>query len=296
MNTGTTEDRLRAALAARAEQVTQDSLSTPAIPVPQPGRRSHLRLLSVAMPLTAAAALAILVVTTAVRPAIRDSLRDTSSTPSASTSTLASTTPPTTPPASEQGSGTAGLGDPGDGAASTAEVDIDLPAYPALRPGDRVPAVKVLQQLLIRLGYRPGPVDGYYGERTATAATQFLSLRGMPSAGGFGPEAWAALLSAGRRPELRRGSSGEAVQRIQRALTAVLERPVIIDGSFGPQTEAAVREYQQRKGLEASGVVTLPTWQYLNGKAVQVPDPDVPPEPTASADPEPPWKTRSNGF
>lgn len=56
---------------------------------------------------------------------------------------------------------------------------------------------------------------------------------------------------------LKRGSKGKDVQRIQRALG------VEAVGEFGPQTEAAVKAYQKRKGLVADGVVGVLTWNMM---------------------------------
>ena len=38
---------------------------------------------------------------------------------------------------------------------------------------------------------------------------------------------------------------------------------VDVDGDFGPQTEGAVRAYQQRHGLVVDGIVGPQTWQAL---------------------------------
>ncbi len=52
---------------------------------------------------------------------------------------------------------------------------------------------------------------------------------------------------------LRLGDQGEAVARLQRALSAA-GRPVGQDGVFGPQTEAALRAFQQARGLTPDGL------------------------------------------
>lgn len=64
------------------------------------------------------------------------------------------------------------------------------------------------------------------------------------------------------QPLLKRGSKGVAVRRLQEALKAAgfsLE----IDGDFGARTEAAVRDFQRKKGLDVDGVVGDDTWKAL---------------------------------
>ena len=56
------------------------------------------------------------------------------------------------------------------------------------------------------------------------------------------------------RPAATPGSSGDLVAHVQRALG------VTADGIFGPQTDAAVRAYQARAGLEVDGMVGPITW------------------------------------
>jgi peptidoglycan hydrolase-like protein with peptidoglycan-binding domain len=56
------------------------------------------------------------------------------------------------------------------------------------------------------------------------------------------------------RPTLRRGARGELVQRLQKAIG------VAVDGTFGPGTEAAVREFQRKHDLVPDGIVGPRTW------------------------------------
>jgi peptidoglycan hydrolase-like protein with peptidoglycan-binding domain len=86
-------------------------------------------------------------------------------------------------------------------------------------------------------------------------------------------------------PTLRRDSSGGAVSSLQRALAA-LGADLAVDGSFGPNTERAVRDFQTRSGLEADGVFGPATkaaiGAALGGRPVPSPTPPspVPPSPT----------------
>ena len=53
---------------------------------------------------------------------------------------------------------------------------------------------------------------------------------------------------------LQRGSKGEDVKKVQNFLG------ITADGDFGPNTEAAVREYQSENGLNVDGIVGSQTW------------------------------------
>ena len=70
------------------------------------------------------------------------------------------------------------------------------------------------------------------------------------------PALSAAIVPYPGKP-LKRGSKGKDVERIQRALK------ITVDGIFGPQTEAAVKAYQKRKGLVVDGIVGPMTWNML---------------------------------
>lgn len=63
-------------------------------------------------------------------------------------------------------------------------------------------------------------------------------------------------------PVLRKGDTGEYVQRMQNLLTKH-GIAVSVDGSFGPLTDAAVKQFQTRAGLQADGVVGGYSWRAL---------------------------------
>ena len=56
-----------------------------------------------------------------------------------------------------------------------------------------------------------------------------------------------------QRTNIAPGSTGPAVEQLQIALVA-LGYPLVVDGEYGPRTEAAVRDFQQRNGLEVDGI------------------------------------------
>lgn len=71
-----------------------------------------------------------------------------------------------------------------------------------------------------------------------------------------------ATKPAPRRPTLHRGSWGEDVAMLQRALRAD-GAAIAVDGDFGAATDAAVRRYQLTRGLTVDGIVAAATWQAL---------------------------------
>ena len=75
---------------------------------------------------------------------------------------------------------------------------------------------------------------------------------------------WVTLLTDGNTPVVKIGSGRYAVRRLQRALNAVLRNhDHDATGVFGPATERALRVWQRRKGLPATGVVAWNTWAAL---------------------------------
>jgi peptidoglycan hydrolase-like protein with peptidoglycan-binding domain len=64
---------------------------------------------------------------------------------------------------------------------------------------------------------------------------------------------------------IKLGDSGDDVKRLQRvfARSKVLA-PDGVDGVFGPQTEQAVKDFQQSNGLAADGIVGPVTWSKVH--------------------------------
>ncbi|MFW6692306.1 peptidoglycan-binding protein [Streptomyces sp. MAR4 CNX-425] len=148
-----------------------------------------------------------------------------------------------------------GGSDSGDG--------ISFTSYPTVKRGASGAHVKAVQTLLKAQSFDPGAVDGQFGPATEAAVTAFQTSRKLAADGVVGPRTWTALLSAGEVVTVRRGSTGEAVKRLQRALTAALGRTVDVDGQFGPATESAVVSYQSSRDLAADGIAGPATWGAL---------------------------------
>src|SRR5215212_10172169 len=63
-------------------------------------------------------------------------------------------------------------------------------------------------------------------------------------------------------PLVQRGAEEHPVRTLQYLLGA-RGHTVAVDGIFGPKTEAAVRAFQQEKGLAVDGIVGPNTWSAL---------------------------------
>lgn len=92
---------------------------------------------------------------------------------------------------------------------------------------------------------------------------------------------------------VRPGTSGPAVVAVQVALVGQ-GYPIATDGTYGPRTEAAVRDFQARNGLEVDGI-SGPATQHALGigpdPAGPDPTPTGPATPTAAPTTAPPTST-----
>lgn len=149
-----------------------------------------------------------------------------------------------------------------------------------LRIGMAGGIVRMLQELLIGMGYHCGPAgpDGEFGPDTDAAVRRLQGDHGLVLDGIAGPRtmqvistayAWARppLPEVGPAPPwpgryfvltspLR---SGEDVKTWQ-AHMAVRGWPIEVDGFYGPQGYSMCKTFQQEKGLPADGVVGPQTW------------------------------------
>lgn len=142
--------------------------------------------------------------------------------------------------------------------------NLNFADYPVLQSGDIGPPVAAAQCLLSKRGFNPGSATGTFNPRTAAAVGDFKVSKKLNNDSVLGRRAWTALLSAGRSPHLKLQSSGPGVRKLQRSLTASLQRSVTISGTFDRSTRRAVVQYQKANGLTADGTVGSSTWKALH--------------------------------
>jgi len=80
-------------------------------------------------------------------------------------------------------------------------------------------------------------------------------------------------------PPLRQGDRGPLVRVLQTQLQRAGFDPGPIDGIFGSRTDAAVRAFQQQRGLPVTGVVNVATWTALGVNCSVTPPGPTPPPP-----------------
>lgn len=132
-----------------------------------------------------------------------------------------------------------------------------------LQLNDSSDAVAQLQTRLTQLGYYSGPISGTFGPLTQEAVIKFQEAQGLAADGIVGPATASALARAGS-PALGAASSSDSLLQVGDAgpaVTALQQRLAIagyyqgpVDGTFGPQTEAAVLAFQQARGLTVDGI------------------------------------------
>lgn len=150
------------------------------------------------------------------------------------------------------------------------------------------PEVAAIQQRLLVHGFTIGTIDGSYGFRTKSAVSGFQQSKGLSSDGIVDKETWTALAAdpAGApKPiednaaidknapveknaptnitTLTKGAAGSKVKTLQVRLELQGYEPGPIDGIFGARTAAAVKSFQESKGLKADGAVDEITWKTL---------------------------------
>lgn len=138
----------------------------------------------------------------------------------------------------------------------------NIQPWPIVRRGDTEHPVRTLQHLLRAHGHNIA-VDGIFGPRTEAAVRAVQTSAGIGIDGIVGPQTWPHVIV-----QVRRGSHGEAVRGVQeefqfRNLSGDPSIGVQIDGIFGPETDAAVRGFQQALEIAVDGIVGPVTWRAL---------------------------------
>lgn len=165
-----------------------------------------------------------------------------------------------------------------------------------LREGNTGRSVELAQIRLNRISRNyPGipkifPTDGFFGESTKRAVEKFQEVFGLTVDGIIGKATWSRInfiynsvkklyslsseglllseLETSYPGSLSIGDSGDEVSVVQYYLSYIAlfvpsVIPLIVDGSFGPSTENAVRSYQRTYNLDESGIVDERTWNSI---------------------------------
>jgi peptidoglycan hydrolase-like protein with peptidoglycan-binding domain len=155
---------------------------------------------------------------------------------------------------------------------------------PTLSEGATGSAVSTLQKDLAADGFSPGSADGAFGPNTLRAVDAFQQANGLSVDGVVGPQTWNALAhpksvtstppsSSGAEPTIYEGSSGSAVATLQQLLTKAGYSTQGVDGDFGPDTRAALLDFQSSHGLSADGICGPMTWAALESAKPGAPTP-----------------------
>ena len=140
-----------------------------------------------------------------------------------------------------------------------------------LKLGSQGTDVRNLQQDLTTLGYYWAEITGNFGAKTETAVKRFQEENGLTADGVAGTKTLNAIAAAVARKggtsaststsgtTLKLNSQGTKVTQLQQDLKQLGYYYAEITGNFGEKTEAAVKKFQQAKGLTADGVAGAST-------------------------------------
>jgi peptidoglycan hydrolase-like protein with peptidoglycan-binding domain len=137
----------------------------------------------------------------------------------------------------------------------------------------RAPLILEAQEQLRELGYKPGPLDGVLGPRTAQALRNYQRDYRLPVTGTLNVQTRRELLGAERAnvPENWRQTPTSMGRLMNEGEIQVAEQhlaqfgfdPGPVDGVFTGQTETALRAFQERRGLPVTGIFDDATRQAL---------------------------------
>jgi hypothetical protein len=157
----------------------------------------------------------------------------------------------------------------GTGSVAAAEdhcggVRVNFWLYSPLQPGfENIVKVKALQCLLTEQGAYAGPIDGTFGKKLTAAVNAWQEARGLTVTAYWSRKAWMNLLADDGTKVLKIGSAGKGVRRLQRALNAAGHSQLGVKGVFDATTQAAVKLWQVKAGVEVTGVISSRQWDAL---------------------------------
>ncbi len=145
--------------------------------------------------------------------------------------------------------------------------------------------VRKAQTQLAVLGYYSGEITGHYGQQTQEAMAEFRRDFDLGDGGEADDETLKALYAAQYRP-MQIGTTGPDVKRLQARLMWLGYYGGKVSGNYLSATGAAVKEFQTKMGLSATGSADIRTQEELFSdravakvdKANATPAPEVPDE------------------
>lgn len=142
---------------------------------------------------------------------------------------------------------------------------------PTISIGSTGRDVRRLQRIFVMTkALVPANITGTFDATTEQAVEDFQQGAGLTVDGIVGPNTWQALPADPNTSVLSRGDSGSVVTALQKGLkkySTPATDPGSVDGDFGPKTEAAVKAYQQDRGVAADGIAGDQTWWVPAGAA-----------------------------
>ena len=132
------------------------------------------------------------------------------------------------------------------------------PPSEVLRQGAEGPAVELVQRRLEELGFRPGAIDGRYGDATYSAVMAFQKYEGLDADGHAGPITQTALGTGLTRP----GPRGGATPRIEVDIDRQVAFVVAGDGTTKIINVSSGNEKSYDRPQGGTGVARTPRGSY----------------------------------
>ena len=130
--------------------------------------------------------------------------------------------------------------------------------WPLEQDGSQGEDVTTIQYLVTAHGHATG-VGGVFGAQTKAAVEAFQTSQGLTADGIVGAQTWPKLVI-----QVQQGSNGDAVRAVQSQIHRRGDGAhIAVDGTFGPDTNDAVRAFQTLLALSIDGIVGQQTWNYL---------------------------------
>jgi peptidoglycan hydrolase-like protein with peptidoglycan-binding domain len=125
------------------------------------------------------------------------------------------------------------------------------------------------QRQLKALGFDPGTTDGDFGPQTEAALREYQRAYRLPQTARLDEATLRSLLPEQFQASPAPLSNREVILQAQRQLKALGFNPGAVDGTFGPQTEVALREYQRAYRLQQTGKMDAATLRSLLPEGTQ---------------------------